>query len=244
MKTRIRRDVRHAIVLRPRDLTSLWSVLSAAYPKCDIVAHCVDGSILETANLEELLAFDNPSYRRIESLTVQGNASYEEKASVEFDERASFVIGSSTSSLTISSSDDKKALHIASEVMNRVHDARPTYSVFTHIKLSWALLCGFVAYGLTQAAWRIATGRPASAPISSLTIDILNFVLLIYIALFILAWPINRIQQWLFPRLFFALGRQAEELARREKWRSIVFVSLGVSIAASLIAAFIYAQIA
>lgn len=70
MKTRVRRTIKHALDLQPRDLTALWKFLQKSYKGLKIAANCADGSLLETQDLDELLGFENPSFRRIQSVEI------------------------------------------------------------------------------------------------------------------------------------------------------------------------------
>src|ERR1051325_2314117 len=189
MKTRIRTQIRHALVIRAIDLRAIWSVLGEVYTKISATARCLDGSILETNDIDEIVVFDNPSFRRIESLEFE--------ARTKLDESVEIQIRGDTSALLL-----------------------------------------IVGIGM----WSVVTGQHIANATNSSTFETITHIAFFSVLCFAVTWPLDRLQRWLFPRVFFALGRQAEELIRREKWRSTILIGFVLSVLASLLAAFIYAR--
>src|ERR1051325_2101044 len=96
MKTRIRTQIRHALVIRAIDLRAIWSVLGEVYTKISATARCLDGSILETNDIDEIVVFDNPSFRRIESLEFEARTKLDESVEIQIRGDTSALLYSTT----------------------------------------------------------------------------------------------------------------------------------------------------
>ncbi len=120
MRTRIHRSLRHALLVDDRHLESLADFLHSIYQQLEFTAGCCDGSQIVTNDVKELLAFENPSFRRIEGLDVQATSSFGNTANL------SLQLGfSDTAQLTVTSDVDATAVHVAQELSSRVRDMRP-----------------------------------------------------------------------------------------------------------------------
>jgi hypothetical protein len=235
MKTRMRRHARHALVLGLRDITSIWRRLDKFYPSIIFTARCIDGSIFETAELTDIIDFDNPNVRRIESMDISARKQYDERLTLEFRDAAS------TARLSIESEEYEHAVHTTSDVMNLVLEARPSYSFVTRYKATAIVMCVWVIWAMWSSVRRFVGAHPPQPPASTLAFfDSFILSVLVVVVVFALVWPIDKLQRWLFPRLFFKVGCQQDEWDQREKWRSIVFVGFALSLLTSLAAAFIF----
>jgi hypothetical protein len=59
MNTKIRKDVRHCLLVEADDLSRLDEFLRSKYDKIAYVAKCIDGSELSTASIIDLLSYDH-----------------------------------------------------------------------------------------------------------------------------------------------------------------------------------------
>lgn len=82
MKTRIHRSVRHALLVDERQLETLSEFLRSKCQKIEFTVGCSDGSQIITSDIKEILAFENPTFRRIEWLDVEATSSFADGASV------------------------------------------------------------------------------------------------------------------------------------------------------------------
>jgi len=238
VKTRIRRNVRHALGMQPRDLMALWKLLRRSYTKVEVSAQCADGSILETQDIDELLGLDNPTFRRIQTIEISARTSYEDRLSLDLGESTG-----STAQLRIESENDTGALHLASEIVNLLREARPRYSPVARYKASFILAGVWVCSAVWASLNRVVGTSPPSPADRLSAVDLLNLSVFVGAVFLLVVWPIDTLQRWLFPRLFFGIGRQADEWSLRRRWRSIVFVGFGLSVLASLVAAFLFERL-
>ena len=102
-------------------------------------------------------------------------------------------------------------------------------------------MCVWVIWAMWSSVRRFVGAYPPQPPASPLAFfDSFILSVLVVVVVFALIWPVDKFLRWLFPRLFFVVGRQEDEWNRREKWRSVVFVGFALSLVTSLAAAFIF----
>jgi hypothetical protein len=234
LRTRLKRKIHHALVLAPEDVSALWALL-ASYTKRRISARCVDGSILETEELDELLSFENVGFRRIETIEFAANNSFEERCRLVLRDAGT------TGEWEAEGPDDKQVLHISNEVHSRLRDTRPAYSPFCHFEAAniLSVICGVL--GIWWTLKRLGGIDPPLPGASRLYfVDWINLTFLGAGLFFLLTWPVNRAQRWLFPRVFFRIGRQESQWHKRERARELLGLTFILSILASIIATFLY----
>jgi hypothetical protein len=222
--------------MTPRDLTAIWKVVAGAYEHVDVSAKCADGSILEAKDIKEILEFDNPNFRRIHALEITARTSFEDRMSLEIETRFS-----STASLRVESPDDATAVRLANELSNRLREAKPWFSPLGLVRFSWVLAGAWAVLSIWNSVQRLTGREPRSLVEDRLSvIDILNLTVFVGVLFMAVVWPVDKLQEWMFPRLFFAIGRQVDEWRRRAQIRSIVGVGFILSVLSSILAAFIY----
>jgi hypothetical protein len=231
MQTNIDRQRSHAFVLTPEDVTAMVTLLAKHYGNLSISALCSEGSKLSSNELAEILAYENPNFRRIESLTIRGGEVYGEGCSIDIGTRMF-----STCNLTVSDHEDKRALKIADELGKRFDDCKPWYSFLTRVTPTF-LIAALSFVWATLGLWQIVikTGRiPRSPDISVLYV--LYLAVPIVIIYSILVMYADRGWKWMFPKVWFSIGRQDREFEKRAKVRSWVFGGIILSILLSIIA--------
>jgi hypothetical protein len=239
MKTIIEKKVVHALAVQSRELLGIWKLLQEQYSDLKLSASCSDGSILETNDINELLAYENPNYRYIVKLDLSAKSSFDERFRISYAADTN-----ATAKLFIESGKNKEAFHLASEVLNLTHEARPMWSPITRIKASTA----FYGVGFVFAIWSsighlIEPVKQPEAFSRLTTIDAIYLSFLAGLIIFALVWPIDKLQSWLFPRISFIIGRQADEWQNRSKYRSVVFFGFALSVISSVVGSVIYEHI-
>jgi len=230
MQTNIQRQHKEAIILTPEDLKAISALITNNYAAPYIEAGCSEGSKLTTEDLQEILDYENPNFRRIESLnlrTFQGKGS---SISITFNAGAE-----STCVISIRDTEDKRALAVADELGKRLTLCRPPYSPLT--KLTFAML-GAIALILAAAVfvglsvWPQLTSKQLELSVGPLFKIVLPLVL---VAMALISY-IERGWNWMFPRLWFSIGRQNGELKKRENVRNLIFVVIGLAFVINIIA--------
>jgi hypothetical protein len=221
METRIYRSAKHALLVSREDIEGLANFLSQRYQHLKFSAHCTDGSTLTTAIANELLDFENRNDRRIDELKLEFRQNdLEERGDVEFSDQVFRVCR-----WTVWSNDDGLAQQIAMELSQRIRATRPWYSWISRTRLAYLLPALLMLLGVVTT-WHhlITTGRFASiehpSPDFGETISILLPIVLVFVVgvLFF-----DKVWSWMFPKLWFLIGRQKREFEKRERVRRWVF---------------------
>lgn len=236
METNINRTVKHALLIEPDDLSRIVQLIENEYGTGAFAAQCSEGSTLKTTEVVEILHYENPGFRRIESMGMAFGTTYQEGCSLKIEEGAF----SGTASFQIWDSNDKRALRTATELESRLLQSRPSYSFLTRISLSTIIAIGAIAVS-SIVVWRnaIATGRPPKA----MDIDFLSALYLlapfalVYVAA--VMW-LEKGWKWIFPKVAFTIGKQDAENQKRVKARAFFFVVLGVGIALEVFGNFVW----
>jgi hypothetical protein len=211
----------------------MWRLLQSGFTSVTATVTCSEHSVFETDTLEDVLSFENPSYRHINELELSARSSSEERATLRFSEDGM------TAGLVVYSENDAKALHTATELMLLVAEAKPVYSFVTRIKASTSVIVAMAAYSVADTLWHLVVHSQSAQP-NNISVELITLAFAGAALSWLLLRPLDRLQNWLFPRLFFVIGRQEDELRLREQWRSIVFSGFAVSVFASLVAALIW----
>lgn len=221
MRTKIEKSWDHAIVVSKEDLLALERLIAAKFNIDKIYIECVEGSEIQFESLEELLQYDNPTFRRITAVRIHFGEIFSEGGDIFLTSERSH-----TATFTVKSDDDDRALALATEVEKRIKEMRPWYSFVTRVPFS--ILAGLTGLGVGSAlAWQrlISHGTPATETNVAI-IDIFYLTLPIIAILIVAFIYIDRASRWLFPRTIFALGKQIREDERRGKIRNWILTGV------------------
>lgn len=230
MRSKINRDIRNSLLLSEDDIRSIQAFLEREYNFVDITAKCNEGTTLDECGIADIIAFPNLNSRRI--VSVDWSASPSDRWSDREHARLSinadrWIPGAS---LTIVSTDDKKALYVAHELTLLLREMRPSHDWFArHSLFEFA---GAIAVLLVLLA-------PEGLTAHATWIERALAGLLLVVPYVGSIWLLDRGRRWLFPRVFFLIGRQRQEYDRRSAWRQHLFATLLLGVVASLVAGII-----
>jgi hypothetical protein len=147
---------------------------------------------------------------------------------------------SSTARFTVSGKNDAIVLRIANELELRLTEFRPWYSWLARISPIIFVPIIFIILSTISVWHRVIVTKTLdsrSLPIFDLVYLSLPFVAIYGVAIIYS----NRVWEWLFPKIWFSIGRQQSELQRREKARGWIFggilLALVIGVIGNLIAA-------
>ncbi len=239
MDIRISRKKEYSIIVAEHELRALVNFLSSEYEPIEITAKCSDGSSLTTPQLDDIINFENSNFRKIESLEVNFGKSYSQGGNVGFGGG----IYLSTCSFTVKDTDDSKALKVAKEIEQRFEECRPWYSNAGKYVLYGGATVFFIILLLsTGLLFAINTQGKEQEFTSKITFGIFQGLLLgtlfslvgVYLA---------KTWFWMFPKIWFDIGKQKAELEKRIKVRNWIFggiiTTLLLGVIASIIATLI-----
>lgn len=232
MHTNINRSVKHALLLRVDDIKLLWDLLADHYDDLKATISCVDGSELHTTTFAELDQYENPTFRKISELKLRCGDYFGPTCNVTIGEKLF-----ATASLTISDDpDDKRALKVADEFAKRMKECRPYYWLISYLKPTLVLWLLCVLWSTVQA-WRAFIQSGGMLPTSNVDIVTTLYILVPFLVLVIVVGVyLDRGWSWLFPKLWFDVGRQAQAYQRRVSVRHWVFGVIILSVVLSIIA--------
>lgn len=220
MKTTLSKDVRHSLLVEGSDLQSLYKFLLSKYEKVEATAKCIDGSKLETSEINEITSFENPNYRKIKFISIQAQNGPDERMSLDIWADRTFT----NAELQIHSLVDEHALYISREILNRLAEMKPWYDWLTRVPVSYVLLGLWFIVSIWNTALQVIGLRPPSSMLAKYsTIEVLNFVILFVIVVLAVIYPLDRLQRYLFPKVFFMIGKQQRTMETIRKWRGFVF---------------------
>ena len=239
MDIRITRKKEYSIIVVEDELRALVSFLSSNYEPVNIIAQCNDGSSMTTSQLEDIINFENPSSRKIESLQINFGKSYSQGGNVEFGGGV-FL---STCNLTITETDDAKALKVAKEIEHRFEECRPWYSNLGKYFIYGLGVFLFILLSLFVTGLFLVDVKSNEAVLfSKISISIFQGLALGAIVSLVGTYLIKG-WFWIFPKIWFDIGKQKAELQTRIKVRNFIFVgvisTLILGVIASIIATLI-----
>jgi hypothetical protein len=231
MKTTISKELRHSLLIEDVDLKSLYAFISSRYNEVDVGAKCIDGSKLESKEVDEIVLFDNPSYRKIKSISFYAKS--------DFDERLSLGIwadGVPNVDLEVESKNDEQALYISREILNKFAEMKPWYDLLARVSISY-VLCGlWFLWSMSITASQILGKSPPSATFAKYSIiETFNILLLLGLIAVAVIYPLDRVQKRLFPKVFFLLGKQKKTMETIKRTRNFVFSGLILTIVTGIL---------
>ena len=205
-----------AIVVTKEDLESIGEIFSEHYKVRAYTAECIDGTKIECSSLDELLEYENTSARRIDLVTIEICNVHEQYIGYVTLQNSEFGYGSSCE-FEITDSEDARVASTSKKLEELVTDLKQWYSWLQKYDLiSW--VCFLIIFVVVISTWYetifINQGKLTThfdfSIISAFYLMLPFFALIFWLLLYL-----NKKWKWLFPRVFFALGRQEKEWAKR-----------------------------
>ena len=233
MRANTHRACYHALVIDSRDLTGFRNLISSRYCELRFKADCNEGSTLHFDSIEELFTFENHQFRRVEAITINF---------IDDHGNGSLVIGSESTrcsaTIVISDDDSDRAFLITDELEKRLRSRRPPYYLLS--RLSGATVISAILLLFSSATAWISLTSTGSLHAPSVSLIPATLILLPAVpVLYLLARYANLVWKWLFPRVWFRLGRQDAEYEKRSRTRSVLFLSVGLALAVSVVSSII-----
>ena len=245
MEIKIAREKKYSIIVNEEELKSLISFLDSQYTQIEIVAKCNDGSTLTTSKIEDVINFENSKYRKIEVIEISFGKPYSQGGNIEFNGKYRFL---RTCSFTVKDNDDAKALKVSKEIETRFDECKTWYSLITKFPPSISISIIYLMIWIPNLWIKVFSNTYKSSPNFSI-IDLVNIIGILSPAFLLYVVSINyldKVWAWLFPRVWFDIGKQKVAFQKRAKIRSWVFggviLALIIGVLASVIATLITNQ--
>jgi hypothetical protein len=232
MKTTITKELRHSLLIEEEDVKSLYGFISSRYKEVKVTANCIDGSKLESKEIDEIISFENPNYRKIKSLSFYAYNDINERLSLNFWTDRAFT----TAELEIESNNDEQALYSSHEILNKLAELKPWYDLLTRFPISYVVVGLWSLYSMIYTINQLIGERPPSSVLDRYsTFELINFAIVIVLIVFAIIYPFDWVQKQLFPKVFFLLGKQKKTMETIKKWRGFIFSGLILAIATGII---------
>lgn len=227
----ITKEIDYAILIEEEDLVNLFNLVSEKYKELEITVNCKDKTKLKTNNIREIITYSNDNFKKIVSLSIYARSSTNNRLSLDIDaERYSNRVAT----FSIESVNEEEFNYIKNKLENWFIGVRQWYSYFSKIDI-WNLSFPLTVFtGIAILGYSNAELHKSNVYITKIvgTIFIISFLLGVILLLF--AKPINKLQNYIFPRIFFALGKQKNILSSITNIRLGIIISLLIAIVLEL----------
>ena len=248
---------RSPLLIRVEEIHYLDKFLSDNFETVKYAAGCVDGTKFLSESLDDLLEYENPSFKRVDSLNI--NATSEESLKAELRLYIGYVIDFSeslvgeflrstpqrdTAGFELRYADINWGIRVERELIERLEEFRPWYWWLNKVQFTWALplslsVLSLVLNGISLIQKLSGTYTPGSSSIELTSGEGLVLMLVAFLALFGVGVVIDSLRDYLFPGLFFCLGKQAEEFKRRQRVASLIFGVIILGIILEIVGGFV-----
>ncbi len=234
----VEREIRHALIIGEKDLLNIFSLIKRKYKEVNTSAKCNDGITIKSKDINEIVEFENHDFRKIESIFIEGINSKEEILFLEIKNKG-FL--STTAKYSAKSKNEEELNHILVKLNELFLGAKPWYNFLTNISIPLIFLSVgiLIIYPIVflRIYFKIVGRIPQDTATSSLLIGeklaiAVFFVLLIYF----IANLLNKLNKWLFPKMFFLIGKQKEEMEKIRSVRKILFISIFIALVICIVA--------
>lgn len=238
-------ELHHSLKIEPGDLQHLVGQIQKAVGAISLEVRCNDGATLKPESLEELLGYENPSFRRVTEILISSRAT--DKASVHVYLGAGDFPTRGSVRVELWFQDHTQCQAMEAELRQRFKDFRPWYAWFSVASLAWLFPAFFLLKVFAAAA---GTGFaklqgyrlpevPSQNPLTENEAIVLLFLLLGAFAA--LGFVADRFREYFFPRMVFLAGKQVARFQRSQKILWGVFGVIGLGVVSNVIASWLLA---
>lgn len=235
MKIKITKFVYHAILVDGQELMTLVEFLSNRFQKLTVSASCLDGTVIETEDIADVVNFENPNFRQIQTIEMHSYVNSNENFSLSLQSKK----GNSFSAYyKIHLTDDATALRITDEVLKRLKEMKPWYDYLARVKSAYVFGIPGIVYGL-YIFLQILLGNRQRVDMSPIILDGLYVMFWFGILYVALLQGLDWVQAKLYPRVFFLIGKQKKHMENLDRWRRFIWGGFLLAIITGIIGNFL-----
>jgi hypothetical protein len=216
-------------VLTADDLTKLCGSLGSSVDKILFKVECADKLEREFPSLEELLRFENPPKKDIQSLRIIARSKEETFTLIKFDKSPIRNI------YVLVESNEESVINISDSLEERLAAMKPWYGFLAHLKI-W-LLINLVLFLLFIGIFLPKLIR--ATDFSKLSAPFYALAIIAVIAGAYLGVISTNKYQVVFPMGVFAIGQGVKRHKDKELIRTTVIIAFFISLVSSIIASLI-----
>jgi hypothetical protein len=238
MKITITKKIKHSLLIEESELRALFNFLSSKYEKFWITTRCIDGSALETIVIDDFFNFENPNKKRIRSITIRAFSSdFDERVFLDIITDGSLLFSYNKTELTVESRSQETAEIVTNTILSRLFEMKPWYDFLARYPIYNVLLVFFLGISpLVFLGYFLGFIRSSNISIKLPLEEVLGVIFLFVMGFLSVETILYTIQCYLFPKIFFMIGKQKKGMEIRIKWRYFLGVTIFISFVISLIA--------
>lgn len=205
---------------------------------------CNDGSTLNPVDLADLVRFENPSFRRVQQITIKSTHRSEVNGNVRIRFRPGDLPFEGAARVTLEFDNHRICKSIEDELKDRIRLMRPWYSLLTMINFIVLLPVVFIVLAFAgSAATAFAKLQGYHAPIVQSPPPTFSdgestaVMIVLFSFLGVVGFILNKLQSYFFPRVILLTGRQATDFAKAQRGLYFAFVVIGVGLVINVVAA-------
>lgn len=242
---------RHAIVIKPQDLTYIDQFVRKHCKTVSYRAYCSDSTEIEFESLQDVLDYENPGFKRIVTLEVRGRQEgypYEPSVTLELGDVKNAK--GQTVWYHIVYNDHAWGLAVERELLDRIRELRPSYWLLVY--LSFSRIVGYTYFlifivllmfrfdaWMTNRIMFAEAPRPVDSAYFWQWLRGVGFWVTAFLALEVL----DRIKGYFFPKVAFYLGKQAADYEKRQRWSKFVFGGVVLTLILNLVASYLFVRL-
>ena len=225
----------YAIIIDSERLKRLVDIIKAGFETISYEIKTVDGASYKINTIEDVVAYNNPTPRKIEKIVISANKQPETRKlfpdfSISLFDSSQY---SSSCILSLNNMDEQEIAFWSQRIEEFVNSSRASYWWVHKPVVYWAL--GTLFYFAFIVWYYTKMGKDGlTNGLSTLSLISISVIC------FYISWRlIKKCIEYLFPEGGFVIGEQIRVLQKREKVRSIVLISIGVSFVIGVISGII-----
>lgn len=240
---RIKRDLRwdaqfkssytdkRALLIKLKSLQALDKFLLSNVGNVEYVGYCKDGTEMVLTSLEDILGYESPPNKRIAGLKIEATSEKSPDAYVEIVLKEG-TWTKTNAEVKFHCNERTWGIKTESQLTKKIKDLRVWYWWLRKIRLVYIfpliLICSPLWIRLYEKTQELmGTSLSSSEITASMNLskdETSTLLLVISIILFVLGIILDRVKNWIFPNIYFCIGKQAVNRHRILSLGGILFI--------------------
>lgn len=226
-----------AIIIKEDDLIDIYKFLINNYKEIKMEAFCIDNTNIHFELIEDIINYNNYSNRRILEIQISAKNDYDNRLNLKIGTKNykwphwKFIdISEETFELDISTNDEEKLNAIINKFTDLNKSIKQWYGIISTTHLYQNILIISILSTL-YGFFKTQIFKSQTNPTVSLSlVEAYDILISGVVILIIVMYLLELIKRYLFPKVFFLIGRQKDVYKRVSYVRNLVFITIGLSI--------------
>jgi hypothetical protein len=232
------------VVVTEQSLKFLHSFLERNFDTINYSIYCSDSTNITFSNLDELIQYENPKFKSIESIIIESSCTNSSLYICFGGEKTYKAMKISSTVITrYECKNLNDGIYMDKELTDRINELRAKFSCLTKWNYTFMFPIVIFASSLLINYYVIIKRIIDHIPVSNNSLlnssETLVMVIPIISIVYLLGYFLEKVKCYLFPHVSFLLGKQKEEYKSLIEKRRIIFIyillTLVVGILSSLL---------